>query len=94
MKRQQDLGNTKEAETLNAKLTQINSELQSLVIIIKQDQEEVFMMGGTKAGLIIGLVLSLGAVVIALLYVKKMRKSQLSEFDEGGEQEDDYRQMP
>ena len=92
MKKQSDLG--KDVSSLKAKLSLINKELESLKTIIKRDQELVFMRGGTKAGLIIGLMLSLGAVVIALCYVRKIRKAQFLEFDEGGQHEDDYRLMP
>lgn len=79
---------------LNSDITKVQAEIASLVAIIKQDKEEVYMKGGTKAGLILGLILSLGGVIGALLYVRKIRKPQFLEYDEGGEQEDSYKYMP
>ena len=51
------------------------------------------MNGGSKVGLIIGLILSLGAVAGAFFYIRKIRKPQFIDYDEGGEVEDHFYAM-
>ena len=48
------------------------------------------MNSGSKFGLIFGLVLSLGAVIGAFIYVRRIRKPQYIDYDEGGEAEDHF----
>ena len=87
-------GRSQDVANCEAKIKEINKEIGSLVLIIRKDVKEVYMRGGTKAGLIIGLMLSLGGVIGALLYVRKIRKPQFLEYDEGGEHEDHFKSIP
>ena len=68
-------------------------ELTNLKKILKTDQHNINMNGGSKVGLIIGLILSLGAVAGAFFYIKKIRKPQFIDYDEGGEVEDHFYAM-
>ena len=75
---------------LTAEVQSIEKELADLVEIIKKDKQHVMSNGGSKVGLILGLILTLGAVIGTFGYILKKRSQAISEFDEGGEAEDRF----
>ena len=75
---------------INKRITKIKAEIDALDKILTTDQYDVNRNGGSKVGLVIGLILTIGSVLSALVYIYKNKQTRISDFDEGGEAEGDF----
>ena len=78
---------------LKTRADKIKLELATLDKIIKNDKTEVNMNGGSKVGLVIGLMLTISSVVATVVYIIKQRQKHYEDFDEGGERDDVYQRI-
>ena len=85
-------GKTSQAVEQMALHDRYREEMKSLSKIIIIDQGIVYANGGSRVGLILGLILVAGLVITAFHHINKNKNTISDDYDEGGlaENDDDY----
>ena len=86
-------GNNNLSDIELSKNATYRAEMTSLVSIIRDDKIKVYAHGGSKVGLILGLIMTMGMVITSFYYINKNRKKLSEDYDEGGSVDDFYEKI-